>query len=366
MNKIKNYLGIIFFNSLFIFLGFISIELILKIRESEPLIVTQKYPIKNLNCNLKIKYDVSSLYGDSKNLFSTYERGKNCYRSYSPNKKIPIILVIGGSTSAQTFLSEGETFQDILDSKFNKKFDFVNGGVDGQSTVGHSFSINFWHSKALDKTKIKEIIFYIGINDHDKHLNRDKLKVDFSTKDYLKNFLQKNSRIYFYAKKFTRNSSQNPKVREYLVNHRPNPSEEQFFDSENIIKLDPKIIDIYYEEHISKFITKSLKFFPFSSIRVIQQQVPGCKFLSKYEVIDRHNYSSDLNPMNVGTCESLGYTYLQMDRAMSRIPIKLRSRLSIEKMYLEEIIKDDDVYDAIHTNKEGSKKIAEYIEKLYK
>ena len=33
-------------------------------------------------------------------------------------------------------------------------------------------------------------------------------------------------------------------------------------------------------------------------------------------------------------------------------------------MYLQEIIKDDGVYDYVHTNNKGSKSIANYIESI--
>ena len=120
-NKNINFFKILFLNSLILFVGIILIELILKIRKREPILIIQKFPIKNLVCNVKLKHDVSKLYKDSQNLFSTYERDRNCYRSNSTNENISKILVIGGSTTAQTFLSEGDTFQDILDSKFYKK-----------------------------------------------------------------------------------------------------------------------------------------------------------------------------------------------------------------------------------------------------
>ena len=74
--KIKDILKIIFFNSLIFFLGVISIELIFKIIKREPFLIIQKYPIPGLVCDIKTKHDVSSLYNDSKKIFSSYERDK--------------------------------------------------------------------------------------------------------------------------------------------------------------------------------------------------------------------------------------------------------------------------------------------------
>ena len=51
------------------------------------------------------------------------------------------ILTIGGSTTDQRFVSDGYTFQDYLYINLNKEFKIYNGGVDGQSTLGHIYSI---------------------------------------------------------------------------------------------------------------------------------------------------------------------------------------------------------------------------------
>ena len=79
------------------------------------------------------------------------------------NQINPKILTIGGSTTDNLFVTEGETWQDILDTKF-PKYDFINGGVHGQSSFGHKISIAKWHSKSLNPESVEFIIFYIGIN----------------------------------------------------------------------------------------------------------------------------------------------------------------------------------------------------------
>ena len=76
----------------------------------------------------------------------------------------------------------------------NPKYDFVNGGVDGQSSYGHLESIKTWHSKYLDEKDVDTIIFYIGINDL-KFLSGSLDNFDFaqSKKQYIKNLLKDNS-----------------------------------------------------------------------------------------------------------------------------------------------------------------------------
>lgn len=120
--------------------------------------------IPGLERNKVFKYDVIKLYSSQKPVNVIYERDELGYRSRDLISQKPIVLTIGGSTTNQRYVSEGETFQDILDLKF-KKYDFVNGGIDGQSSYGHLLSISNWHSKLLDTDNVDTVIFYIGIND---------------------------------------------------------------------------------------------------------------------------------------------------------------------------------------------------------
>jgi hypothetical protein len=57
------------------------------------------------------------------------------------------ILTIGGSTTAQRYLSEGETWQDVLQRNFFAAGDQVvvgNAGLSGQSTFGHIKNFSLW------------------------------------------------------------------------------------------------------------------------------------------------------------------------------------------------------------------------------
>ena len=102
-------------------------------------LILNKYPIPNLICNKKIVYDVTHLYKKTVLILKVITfRDENCYRSFE-NKNLKNILVIGGSTTDQRYINEGETFQDILDKKFDGKYDFINAGVDGQSSYMATF-----------------------------------------------------------------------------------------------------------------------------------------------------------------------------------------------------------------------------------
>ena len=105
------------------------------------------------------------MYNLEKPYYISNSRDKNGYRSSQDYSNKNIILTIGGSTTTQRFLDEKHTFQNVLSRKLDHKFAVLNGGVSGQSSFGHLFSIKNWHSKTLAVEKIKYIVYFFGIND---------------------------------------------------------------------------------------------------------------------------------------------------------------------------------------------------------
>tara|TARA_Y100000589_G_scaffold330934_1_gene382261 strand:+ start:1671 stop:2759 length:1089 start_codon:yes stop_codon:yes gene_type:complete len=319
--------------------------------------------IPGLIKNKKFKYDARSIYSTDRPVEIIYSRDKLGYRSRNPITKKPIILTVGGSTTDNKFLSEGDTWQDILDKKL-PEFDFINGGIDGQSSYGHLRSINNWHSKYLDSEKVNTIIFYIGANDV-LLLRKYYRDIDYAQtkKTYFKFLLKDNS---FFLKNYI--DLQN-KIRYSL-----NRNKDDFIEVKNshsarkIDFLKPGIrvelkerleIKDYplYSKLFLNLLLDTKKKFPQSKIIVIQQQMPGCKFINKNIVINRHpNIEDDF-------CLDLLKTYLIQNKVIAGFPI---NDLKIFPMYLNEIIKDEDVYDYIHANPKGSKKIANYIESILK
>ena len=144
----------------------------------------------------KIVYDASAITGDPK---VTYTRDSKGYRNIGDYNSHNIVLTIGGSTTDQRYISDGDTWQSILDSLYNRRYQFVNGGVDGQSTFGHIYSINNWHSRELAPEQVEAVLFYFGINDGrllDGELNAyDKLHAS-SLIDQIKTLLSRHSFFY--------------------------------------------------------------------------------------------------------------------------------------------------------------------------
>ena len=97
---------------------------------------------------------------------------------------------------------------------------------------------------------------------------------------------------------------------------------------------------------------------------MVQQQLPGCLFHSKDKVENRYPiiYKNDylLKPDNtLYSCIMLGKVFIEQDKALDLLGGKFKTNLI--KMYLDNPITENGVYDDVHTNNLGSKQIADYL-----
>ena len=116
------------------------------------------------NCSLQ--YDVSNLYGDPDPVIR-YTRDRYGLRGRFSQPGEIDILTVGGSTTDQRMIRDGETWQDVLQDRFRQAGApriVANAGVDGQSTYGHIQNFHHWfpHVPGL---KPRYILFYVGLND---------------------------------------------------------------------------------------------------------------------------------------------------------------------------------------------------------
>jgi len=122
--------------------------------------------------NEQIIFDVSELY-PTDNPKITYTRDKYGFRGKYPSPAEIDILTIGGSTTDQRYLGDGQTWQDVLASEFathGRTVSVVNAGVDGQSTYGHLKNFDWWFPSIPD-LRVKWFLFYIGVNDFYRDAN---------------------------------------------------------------------------------------------------------------------------------------------------------------------------------------------------
>ena len=316
--------------------------------------------IPNLIKDTKLKFNVKWMYSQSKPFYVLYTRDQLGYRSRDSSHEKPIVLTIGGSTTDNRYVSDGNTWQDKLDLS-RPKYDFINGGVDGQSSYGHLKSIKTWHSKYLDEKDVDTIIFYIGINDL-KFLSDSVDDFDYAQtqKQYIKNLLKDNSffiqRFLELRNKINFHFDNNETNNNLLTTHKPRKIDFRkkgtFFNLIEELEISNYPI---YEKIFSELIIETNKEFPKSTIILIQQQIPGCKFIDKKSGYDRHPSS--------GYCLNLLKTYRLQDKILKKY--YTNDNLKIYPMYLKNIIKDNDVYDYVHTNRSGSNKIASYVKQIF-
>ena len=120
----------------------------------------------NIIKNASLYYDIEGLYPSENNTIH-YIRDEYGFRGNYTSVNSIDILTIGGSTTDQRYITEGQTWQDVLAREFlatGKKVSVVNAGVDGQSTVGHIKNFDWWFP-LIPNLNAKYILLYVGIND---------------------------------------------------------------------------------------------------------------------------------------------------------------------------------------------------------
>lgn len=155
------FLAILFSNLLILLLGILLIEYIFGnwrgLRGPDRLNVPQ---------DVMIYKDIAHLYPHAEKEI-LYKRDRNGLRG--PFEKIQDvdIVTLGGSTTDQSEINEGETWQDVLAAEFSKNgksVQIANAGINGQSAIAHARSLKIWLSH-IQGLKPRYVLVYLGIND---------------------------------------------------------------------------------------------------------------------------------------------------------------------------------------------------------
>ena len=127
--------------------------------------------------NIEKHKDVSELY-DSENPIITYSRDRYGLRGSFESPEDVDLITVGGSTTDQQNIDDGETWQEIIEGLFSADgVDFViaNAGRDGQSTYGHIENFKWWFPE-IPGLSPSYVLFYVGINDFSRRVG---FKADF-------------------------------------------------------------------------------------------------------------------------------------------------------------------------------------------
>lgn len=120
----------------------------------------------NIVRDRSIEYSVDSLYGAGAPKVH-YTRDRNGLRGQCADPQQVQVLTIGGSTTDQRYISDGQTFQDVLAARAAEHgvpLHVCNAGVDGHSTFGHLAAFDRWFP-LIDGLRPRYVMLYIGIND---------------------------------------------------------------------------------------------------------------------------------------------------------------------------------------------------------
>lgn len=145
-----------------------------------------------------LKFSTAHLY-PSETGVATYTRDAWGLRGRFTQPSEISLLTVGGSTTDQRYISDGSTWQDVLEDSLRasgRAITVGNAGVDGQSTFGHLKNFEWWfpHVPGL---KPRWILFYVGVNDFYKEAgSRFDDLVTPSGRRTLKNVLHEKSAIY--------------------------------------------------------------------------------------------------------------------------------------------------------------------------
>ncbi len=111
-------------------------------------------------------FEIGSLY-ESPFTTTRYTRDRYGLRGRFQRPEQITILTVGGSTTDQRYITDGETWQDVLQDEFKadgKDVVVANAGIDGQSTFGHIKDFEWWFPH-IPGLKPKYVLFYVGLND---------------------------------------------------------------------------------------------------------------------------------------------------------------------------------------------------------
>lgn len=358
---------IIFFNCLF-FLIFLVIA---------DYILSRIYINKQIDCHYvlcEISFnDEHTLFGQKYIL--NYKKDKFGLRgNYSKVEDINII-VIGGSTVDERYVSLNDTWTYKLESKLkkiNSNIVVVNSGVDGQSTYGHLWNFTNWYN-FITNLNPKIYIMYFGGNDLIPRIN-NKL---FDNVDYESNFLKVFKKILINNSFFINTVR---KIIGIAFAKLWGFSNESIYDANHTYSqhttLNNEFFTFYYKDYLKKIIEPRLKkILKITNSRnakliLVPQKIARWKINNTNQVLGSNSsFSSDnKEPSYIFNLNNKEYKINNADLGLMNIFFNdfVMKFCKDEKIYcyngINININDKNTYDLLHTNIKGNEEISN---KLY-
>lgn len=357
--SMKRKLKIVFINLLILAIGLLCLELVFGNWLSP-----NRLNSLNLVLGAQLSYDVGDLY-QSDNRQIKYTRDSYGLRGNYGKPSDIDLLTVGGSATDQRFITDGATWQDILQSQFlahGKTVHVANAGVDGQSTYGHIKDFDWWFPN-IPHLKARYVLFYIGVNDLLNVSNRDDngfddmLEHPSSTWGNLQRKIEERSALYYLYR--TLRGMYRAHVTK-VVHSNVDFQSVQWTDT-------PRC------ENHEQLMSASLQSYE-NRLRLLDERVRRLGAVPVYvtQPVRRCKY---LNGRLIGVAETIRSYGLQMNGVDSCIMLQLLNRKTIEfcrasggiciDLASEQQFDDTDFYDFYHNTPRGTEKIGRYLyEKL--
>lgn len=278
------------------------------------------------------------------------------------------LLTVGGSTTDQRFISDGFTWQDVLQRKFNETGQHVkiaNAGVDGRTTFGHQHDFNYWFAQ-IEELQPRFIMLYVGINDmffSRQNSSKDSLYLAQNT---WQEKVKLNSAVYAFARSV---------LGSYIVIKRDighttiDYSNAQWtsvaLQSDYSARLAKRLAG--YSKRFNLLLQKIEKMGatpivvsqPRGDARVINGQLHGLVSVSPRS--GKSFIDSDLGELGADTANGMDYHHiLSLFNAISLERCEQHSGICIDLANQLEFA-DGDFYDQAHNTRQGAKKIGEFL-----
>ena len=310
----------------------------------------------NLVKNQTIEYDVSKLY-ETQSPTIKYSRDKYALRgTYGEDPARIELLTVGGSTTDQRYISDGSTWQDVLQQELASAGTptvVANAGVDGQSTVGHIKDFDWWFPY-VPHLKPHYILFYVGLND--VFLDSDSIYDALMSADQRSLIdIMKEKSVLWYVERTVKGMHASKKLR---IMHNKIAFSELNWTSEPLQK-DYSFVSSRLESYAQRLrilVERTRRFGsepifvtqPTRQFKVSENGVQGVADTIDYEgrqinSVDYYHISKQFNQVMGRVAHDINVLF-----------IDLASQAELQWV-------DDDFYDYYHSTPKGARKVAHYM-----
>lgn len=348
----RKTLKVVFVNLLLLFIGIFLLEIIFG-----GWLSANRLNKLNLIRGVELTYDVGDLYPAGNKQIKYKRDGFGFRGNYGTPAQIDL-LTVGGSTTDQRFITDGSTWQDVMQREFaahGKTVHVANAGVDGQSTYGHIKNFDWWFPY-VPNLKVKYFLFYIGNNDFHKEANNEYDELyerPSSTYGHLKDQVRERSVFYHWYRTLKGISA----ARAGKVGHRAvNFQQQQWVEAPSITN---------HQELIGRRLQGYEQ-----RLKVLDERVRQLGGLPIY-VTQPTRRCKNLNGKRVGVAETERFEGVEINGIDGCIMMQTLNKKTMEfclsvsgicvDLAGELEFEDADFYDFYHNTPRGAEKIGVYL-----